>query len=191
MPVSRGRCTENAPQSVYGWFLGHRAIPNDVSPRKSIHSLSGVDPIAHAALGYLARRARTVAQMTAYLGRLGASATKVRSLIARFRKLGYLNDRQYAQQWARDRIARKPMGCERLKAELQAQGLDDRIVADTVQAIYQETSEYDLVVTLSNTKMINPALLRSRGFGEDVIESLIGDMTSEPSIDRRMVPKHK
>jgi len=78
-----------------------------------------------------------------------------------------------------------------LKAELQAQGLDDRIVADTVQAIYQETSEYDLVVTLSNTKMINPALLRSRGFGEDVIESLIGDMTSEPSIDRRMVPKHK
>ena len=81
MPVSRGRCTENAPQSVYGWFLGHRAIPNDVSPRKSIHSLSGVDPIAHAALGYLARRARTVAQMTAYLGRLGASATNIRSLI--------------------------------------------------------------------------------------------------------------
>jgi regulatory protein len=157
------------------------AIPNDVSTRKSIPSFSGVDPIAQAALGHLARRARTVAQMTAYLGRIGASATKIRSLIARFRKLGYLNDRQYAQRWARDRIARKPMGCERLKAELQAQGLNDRIVADTVRAIYQETSEYDLVVTLSNTKTISPALLRSRGFGEDIIESLIDEDESRRS----------
>lgn len=144
---------------------------NDVSVRKLLQTPPPFDPIADAALRYLARRSRTMAHMSAYLARIGASPAKTRSLIARFRKLGYLNDRQYAQRWARDRMARKPMGRERLMSELQAQGLDEEIVSETLNTIFQEYNEYDLVAALSNKKTIRPAFLRSRGFAEDVIAS--------------------
>lgn len=153
------------------------ALFKHVASRKSIQSSSS-DPMADAALGYLARRARTVAQVKAYLARKGSSPAKTRSLIVKFEKLGYLDDREYAQRWARDRLARKPMGRERLTAELQAQGVDDWIVAETVEAVYQENSEYHLIVDLSRKKPVSAALLRSRGFHEDVIASFVGEAPS-------------
>jgi regulatory protein len=129
--------------------------------------------VTQVALRYLARRDRSEAHIKAYLGKVGASPSHIRTVLARLRGLGYVDDRAFAQRWARDRIARKPMGRLRLEAELQAQGLDERIVANTVEAIYAELSERTMALQLLRTRAVTPAFLRRRGFSEDTIESVV------------------
>ena len=130
------------------------------------------DPIQQAALRYLGRRDRTEAQTRAYLERIGASSAGIRRLIADFHRLGYLNDDAYARRWAHDRLARKPMGPARLEHELRVQGLDERTITATVEELYRETSEREVVLRLLRSKTVTPAFLRRRGFSEDTIESV-------------------
>jgi SOS response regulatory protein OraA/RecX len=119
--------------------------------------------------------------MKAYLGKLGASPARIRTVLARLRSLGYVDDQAFAQRWARDRMTRKPMGRLRLEAELQAQGFDERTIADTVEDIYAGTSERELALQFIHDRSVTPAFLRRRGFSEDTIEAVCCEMTSEPS----------
>jgi len=84
-----------------------------------------------------------------------------------------VDDQAFAQRWARDRMARKPMGRFRLEAELQAQGVDDTIIFNTVEDIYAETDERTVALQLLNARAVTPAFLRRRGFSEDTIESVL------------------
>lgn len=84
-----------------------------------------------------------------------------------------MDDQAFAQRWARDRMARKPMGRFRLEAELQAQGVDDTIIFNTVEDIYAETDERTVALQLLKTRAVTPAFLRRRGFSEDTIESVL------------------
>jgi regulatory protein len=139
------------------------------------------DPHEQAALRYLARKDRTAAQIRTYLDRIGASSARIRSLIAKFHRMGYLDDRAYARRWARNRIARRPVGRERLEFELRGQGLDAATIAGTIEELYAETSERELALKLFEAGAITPAFFRRRGFSEDTIEAIFSQMTIEPS----------
>ena len=65
------------------------------------------------------------------------------------------------------------MGRLRLEAELQAQGLDERIITNTVEEIYAESSERTVALQLLHARAVTPAFLRRRGFSEDTIESIV------------------
>ncbi|MER3422183.1 MAG: hypothetical protein C4293_02065, partial [Nitrospiraceae bacterium] len=93
------------------------------------------DPLEQAALRHLARRDRTEAQMKAYLTRMGASPTRITSVIRGLQARGYLNDQAYALRWARSRIERRPMGRDRLEAELIGQGLDRHTVSGVLDQV--------------------------------------------------------
>jgi len=145
-------------------------------------SRRGADLIEQAALRYLANRDRTEAQVRGFLSRAGASAPRAKDVIARFFRLGYLNDAVYAQRWAGVRLARRPMGRDRLEAELLAQGLDRATVAKTLDKVYSKQNERDLARSLlsrrigSGTRRTDAAragLLRRYGFREEVIEELL------------------
>jgi regulatory protein len=135
--------------------------------------LSDDDAVAQAALRYLARRDRSEAHIRAYLGKVGASPSHIRTVLGRLRTLGYVDDRAFARRWARDRMARKPMGRLRLEAELQTQGLDERTIVNTVEEIYAELSERTVALQLLHARAVTPAFLRRRGFSEDTIESIV------------------
>ncbi|MCS6294228.1 MAG: RecX family transcriptional regulator, partial [Nitrospira sp.] len=76
----------------------------------------------HLAVRYLARWDRTVIQVEQFLLSKGASAPQAKQTISRLSDLRYLDDRAYAGRWVESRLARQPMGRERLLAELQAKG---------------------------------------------------------------------
>ena len=65
------------------------------------------------------------------------------------------------------------MGRLRLEAELQAQGLDERIIVNTLEEIYAESSERTVALQLLQARAVTPAFLRRRGFSEDTIESVV------------------
>ncbi len=134
-------------------------------------------------LRYLSRRDRTQEQVRAYLLRVGLSQPGVRTLLRRLVRLGYVNDARYAARWAKAQLARRPMGRDRLEAELLAQGLDASLVASTLTLVFGERSERDLAQTLLAKRAkagrgASPgqlgALLRRHGFSEDLIQDLLG-----------------
>ena len=71
---------------------------------------------------WLARAARTEAQLTAYLARIGYGAATVGATVARCRELGYVGDAVYARERARGLRARGE-GSLRIAAYLVARGL--------------------------------------------------------------------
>ncbi|HJU04795.1 MAG TPA: RecX family transcriptional regulator [Nitrospiraceae bacterium] len=139
-------------------------------PRRS-NGRSG-DAVEPSVLRYLARRDRTEAQVKAYLERLGAAPARTRTLIARYRSLGYLNDQAYAARWVRRRLERRPMGRARLEAELIGQGIDPATTARTLDLVYGEISERDLARIFLARKPASAGMLRRHGFSEETIEAV-------------------
>jgi regulatory protein len=160
--------------------MADSSLRSTVRLHKPIQLRAG-DVHEQAAVRYLARRDRTEAQIRTYLDRIGASPAQIRRLIAKFYRMGYLDDHAYARRWARNRIARRPMGRERLELELRGQGLDASIIAAAVEELYAETSERELALKLVEAGGMTPGLLRRRGFSEDTIETLFSQMTIESS----------
>lgn len=134
-----------------------------------------------AALRYLTRRDRTEAQVRTYLERAGAAPALIASLLAQFRRRGYVNDADYAVRWAGARLAQRPMGRARLEAELTAQGFEPPTVAIALRQAYEGRIEQDLARTLLQaragirTQTKQAALLRRHGFSEEIIQQLVGD----------------
>ena len=156
--------------------------------RQTLRSLSPVvDPTEQAALRYLARRDRTDAQMRAYLIRLGVSSARAGRVIKRLVEQGYLDDERYGLRWASARLARRPMGRERLEAEMIGQGLERDTIARALEQVYGGRSEPELALALlrQRRKARNPAnrlreatLLRRYGFAEESIEAVLGSGAS-------------
>jgi len=152
-------------------------------PSRTTSPRSAADRYELAAVRYLARRERTEAQVVAYLSRAGASAVRIRSLLSRFREQGYLNDDAYAARWARDRLARCPMGQARLEAELLAKGFGRTTVAKAMRQVSGDTTQRTLARALliqrlgraaAGDRRRGASLLRRYGFDENVIEELFG-----------------
>jgi regulatory protein len=132
------------------------------------------DLLEGAALRYLARRDRSEAQMAAYLEHRGASPSKVRTLLRQLRTRGYLNDERFAVSWGQARLARRPMGRQRLEAELLGQGLGPPLVLRVLSRLYREQDEREIARRLLKRKPGNGSLLRRYGFSEETIEAFCG-----------------
>jgi regulatory protein len=137
---------------------------------------------------YLARFDRTAAQVERFLKSKGASPAQARQAISRLSDLRYLDDHAYAIRWVEARLARQPMGRERLKVELVAKGvaeaLAEKVIRDALQEVDEETlARQALRMQRRKGRRLLPgqaaSLLRQRGFGEETIERIIGE-GSEP-----------
>ena len=144
---------------------------------------AAADRVEQAAFRFLARRDRTEVQVRTYLAYAGATPAHAQAIIASFRARCYLDDTAYALKWARARLARRPMGRDRLEAELHGQKIDEATVARTLDVVYGETSERELAQRLIARKTPSAALLRRHGFGEEIIETFLGERA-----DRRRLP---
>lgn len=158
-------------------------VEDVVPPRKPRRSpVPSAILIEQSALRYLARRDRTEAQMRAYLSRLGASSAQIQNVVSRLRERRYLNDEAYALRWAQARLVQRPMGRDRLEAELSGRGFDRAITTHTVEQVYRELSECALARTLleqrlgvwnSWSRSRGESLLRRHGFSEETIEETL------------------
>lgn len=136
----------------------------------------------HLAVRYLARRDRTAAQVERFLLRKGASPAQAEQIVARLSDLRYLDDRAYAERWITGRLASRPMGRERLKAELRAGGVADAAadgaIREALRGIDEETlARRALRAAQRLGRRLTPAqsvrLLRQRGFEEETIHRMV------------------
>ena len=133
----------------------------------------------------LARSDRTTAQIERMLAAKGASPSQVRTAVRRLTSLRYLDDEAFAARWIDRRLARMPMGRARLEEELLSTGCPEHIAQATLRAIYRKVSERDLAMQVvkvagRSTSAQTPGriarLLSQRGFDEDTIETVMGQL---------------
>jgi regulatory protein len=103
------------------------------------------------------------------------------------RRRGYVNDQTFALRWARARLTRRPMGRERLEAELLGQGLERTLILRALDQVYRDVTERDLARALlsrraaampSRSRMWRAGLLRRYGFDEETVDDVLGERST-------------
>jgi regulatory protein len=130
------------------------------------------------AVRYLARVDKTVAQVERFIQGKGANSTQVQSVVHELERRGYLNDQAYATRWAETRLSRRPMGRERLKAELLQRGFKEQVTERALRNAYQSVSEQELACQAleGRIRRTRPGqwvrFLRQRGFDDETIQQV-------------------
>ncbi len=130
------------------------------------------------AVRYLARADKTVVQVERYVLEKGASRTQVRAVVHELERRGYLNDQAYATRWAETRLSRRPMGRERLKAELLQRGFKEQVTERALGKAYRSISEQELACLALEGRIRRTRphqwvrFLRQRGFDDETIQQV-------------------
>jgi regulatory protein len=111
------------------------------------------EPLNEAALyeyaaNALGRRMRTVAELTRLMrnrvetGESGQA--KIDGVIARLKEYGYVNDADYAANYAKLRQENASFGKRRVRQDLAVKGVHAEVIAATLDAAYEDVNEEEL-----------------------------------------------
>jgi len=135
------------------------------------------------ALNLLSYKPRSLAEMRARLMEKDwAEEAVVEQVIARLEELGYLNDEQFAANFANSRLTAKPLGRTRLRQDLRRKKLPSETIENALDEAYDQQSEEELIqraiskrirlkgapTTREETKKLFDYLIR-RGFSYDLV----------------------
>jgi regulatory protein len=98
------------------------------------------------AFNLLSAKPRSIAELRErLLEKSWAEKESVERAIARLMELGYLNDQQYAEQFANSRLTVKPIGKTRLRRDLQRKKLSPTVINQAVENVYDMHDEEALI----------------------------------------------
>ncbi len=146
------------------------------------------------ALRLLSYKPRTIAEMRSRLAeKEWADAQSIEQVIERLRELGYLNDEQFAANFANSRLTMKPLGRVRLRRDLQRKKLPAQAVEEALEQAYEEHDEEALLTTALEKRIRLKGIPRTpeeikklfdylmrRGFQYDLVRRKIRDVTRNP-----------
>lgn len=148
------------------------------------------DPLAYA-LYLLGRRGRTKYELKSKLSEKGYEPELVDATMKRLEELHLLDDKTYAELYARDKVGIYRRGRYRIGLELRRKGVDKELVDETVGAIDEQD---ELAAALSLLKGRQRAwadlherkrfersthLLQRRGFSGKVIRRAIEEFNNQ------------
>ncbi len=118
--------------------------------------MTGDEPFKQAkkaALRFLGYRDRSVSEMRACLAKKDYPVKVIEETVAWLVDLGYLDDSRFAELYARSRIESKGMGRFRLRYELVNKGVDEHLIEQTLEALFQEIDETKLARDCAEKKL--------------------------------------
>jgi regulatory protein len=139
---------------------------------------------------YLSYRARSIHEVREYLAKEGHSDAVVEEALDRLVEYGYLDDLEFARQFAR---SKHEWGSRRLKYELTRKRVDESIIAQAMPSSDDEASRCRrLAAAYLNRRgaVLDQTLKRRlwaflirRGFSSDTVESAVRWLGHDPSDD--------
>jgi regulatory protein len=100
-------------------FAGGKVEPEDAERHRS-----GPRDAFELAVGAIARKERTVAELRDWLGARGVEAEEAEAALARLIEVGELDDERFAERYAEDKRTLRGWGPERIRDALTARGID-------------------------------------------------------------------
>lgn len=99
-------------------------------------------------LNLLSIRPRSVWEVETYAHRKDASPEQIEYIVERCRKLGYLDDEQFARQWIENRRLTRPTSQRKLRSELLAKRIAPAVVDRALVHDHSQTNETEVLATL-------------------------------------------
>jgi regulatory protein len=140
----------------------------------------------NTAYRYLTIRSRSCSEIERKLRDREFPPDIVSTVIDHLRRLGYLNDEQFARDWAANRVRSRGFGRQRLEQELRFKGISSPIIRESLSTLFVDISEADIARKEADKKLkslgrFEPEVRRRRlagylerkGFSSEIIRSLL------------------
>lgn len=140
----------------------------------------------NTAYRYLTIRSRSRSEVAQKLRDREFPPDIISSVIDHLIKLGYLNDEQFARDWAASRVRSRGFGRRRLEQELRIKGIGSDIIRDTLGTLFEDSSEADIARKEADRKLktlarFEPEVRRRRlagflerkGFSSETIRAIL------------------
>ena len=143
------------------------------------------------AINFLSYRARSSAEIRKNLRKHEISELCIEPTIERLEKMGFLNDKDFAETWVENRNTFRPRGKRALAYELRQKGVADKIIESTLEEM---VNEEELVYQAGRKKAKKLArrnlewqdfrkkllaFLGRRGFSYSVISPILSELWDE------------
>ena len=138
------------------------------------------------AFRYLSYRDRSERETAEHLRKKGLDKAIVQETLQYLKKAKFLDDRRFAEHWARTRAENKQFGKYRLRHELIGKGLSPDLIDETLDALFDTVREVDLARTCVEKKLrsmqdLDPdkkkrrlaGLLQRKGFSSHIIYQVL------------------
>ncbi len=144
------------------------------------------------AVNLLAYKPRSVVELrTRLMEKEWTNSAIVEAVIVKLEGYGYLNDGQYAKDFAASQLRGKPMGKRVLQQKLAMKELDKETVAQALEATFEETPESEIIEravakrlrlkgkpeTREDSKKFYDYLLR-QGFSYDLVSKTMREIAA-------------
>ena len=143
----------------------------------------------NVAYRYLALRPRSRAEVEKKLRDREFTAEVVSSVVDHLLRLRYLNDEEFARQWAAGRVRSRGFGRRRIEQELRLRGVGRETIAAALEGLFDERSETDLARREAEKKLrtltrFEPEVrkrrlagfLERKGFSSGIIRGILGTL---------------
>ncbi len=143
----------------------------------------------NAAYRFLAVRARSRDEVEKKLSDRDFSPQVISSVIDHLLRLGYLNDEEFARQWASSRIRSRGLGRRRIEQELRQKGIGRDLIREVLRGFFEEASELDIAQREAERKLRSLArfepevrkrrlagFLERKGFSSEIIRGILGTL---------------
>ena len=143
----------------------------------------------NAAYRLLTYRPRSRAELIGKLKDKGFDGTVIEAVLADLERYGYVNDRQFAEQWAAGRLRLRGFGRRRVERELRDKGIERDIIAETLASVCNDDIEMRTARASAEKKLKIlrsfdretcrrrlAAFLERKGFSYDIIRAVLTDM---------------
>lgn len=105
-----------------------------------------------AVFRYLKYRPRSVHEIQLKLRRKNFPSTIINQTVDYFKKIGCLDDQQFAHGWVRSRL-NKPLGIRRIRQELKLKGIEDELITQAITNATQDYEECEYILALAKRRL--------------------------------------
>ena len=140
----------------------------------------------NAAYRLLTYRPRSHAELEQKLRERGFDKAVIEAVLADLERLGYINDRQFAGQWAASRLRLKGSGRRRIEQELRRKGISQEVIREAVAEAVSADDEWEAAVKAAEKKLrtmqsVGPDVRRRRlagflernGYSTQIVRSIL------------------
>jgi regulatory protein len=138
---------------------------------------------------YLSYRSRSYAEVEKKLRDKGVGDVAVRTALSDLIRLGYIDDKKFADQWAQSRVRLRGLGRRRIEQELRNKGVSRDIIREALGEVFEDSSEADIARREAEKKLktlvrFDPEVRRRRlagflerkGFSSEIIHIVLRDI---------------
>ncbi|HEX68435.1 MAG TPA: RecX family transcriptional regulator [bacterium] len=148
------------------------------------------------ALKLLSSRKRSIKEIEEKLRKkFPSQKEKIAPLIEKFKKIGYLNDQDFAEAWIKDRLKFNPRGIKQIERELRNKGVEKEIIRKALEKHYPVSLEKEIMEKLARKKWErekNVELIKRmervyryllyRGFPAKEVKEIISKLAKEKTV---------